>query len=308
MAHENQKMTFGQRVAIETLWALCRGFAMLPHFVRHKLFGNLLYFILCYVLRYRWGVMMGNLRRSFPDRSEEQLLGICRGAYRNLSEQIINMLSQSGVSDDELRRRMVFPDAEPAMRAVEGQNAVFMTAHYGPWESGSVVSLAFTGHTFVAVYHELKSAVFDELFKRIRQHTNVELVSMKRLMRHFIDNKEQRPMILGLISDQNPTIRPNFHWHKFLHQWTAFYNGAEVLAIKYGLPVYYFSPKRVREGYYEGYFSCIYDGKEQVDDNVIMERYVHALEQDIERHPEMWMWSHRRWKHTPPAEIREQKI
>ena len=301
-------MTLFQRTAVALLWAMCRGFALLPHFVRHRIFGNLIYLLLCYVLRYRLKVMMTNLRNSFPDKSDEELQTICRGAYRNLSEQIINMLSQSGVSDEELQRRMVFPNPEPAIKAVENQNAVFMTAHYGPWESGSVVSLAFKDHTFVAVYHELGSIVFDELFKRIRQHTNVKLVSMTRLMRHFIDNKDKRTMILGLISDQNPTIRPNFHWHKFLHQWTAFYNGAEILALKYGLPVYYFSPRRVREGYYEGHFTCIYDGKEPVEANEIMERYVRMLEEDINLHPEMWMWTHRRWKHTPPAEIREQKI
>ena len=308
MAHENQKLTFAQRAAVAVLWAFCRGFALLPHFVRHCLFGNLLYFVLCYVLRYRRRVIMTNLHNSFPEKSDEELLKICRGTYCNLVEQILNMLSQSGISDEELHRRMVFPAPDEALKAVEGQNAVFMTAHYGPWEAGSVVSLAFTEHTFVAVYHELKSVVFDELFKRIRQHTNVELVSMTRLMRHFIDNKSGRPMILGLISDQNPTIRPNFHWHKFLHQWTAFYNGAELLAMKYGLPVYYFSPRRVRTGYYEGYFTCIYDGKEKVEVNEITERYVRMLEQDILREPEMWMWTHRRWKHTPPEEIRKQKI
>lgn len=308
MAHENQKLTFAQRTAVAVLWALCRGFALLPHFVRHYIFGYPIYLLLCYIIRYRRKVMMTNLHNSFPEKSEKELCRICRGAYRNLTEQIVNMLSQSGVSDEELQQRMVFPSPEAAQAAVVGQSAVFMTAHYGPWESGSVVSLAFKEHTFVAVYHELESVVFDELFKRIRQHTNVELVSMKRLMRYFIDNRNGRPMILGLISDQNPTIRPNFHWHKFLHQWTAFYNGAEVLALKYGLPVYYFSPRRVRTGYYEGHFTCLYDGKEQVEDNVIIERYARILEEDIIQHPEMWMWTHRRWKHTPPAELRAQKI
>lgn len=308
MAQTNKSLTFAQRTALALLWGFCRGFALLPHFVRHYLFGYPLYLLLCYVLHYRRGVIMMNLRNSFPEKSEKELVEICRGTYRNLAEQIVNMLSQSGVSDEELRRRMVFPDPEEAMKAVVGENAVFMTAHYGPWESGSIVSLAFTEHTFVAVYHELNNVVFDELFKRIRQHTNVELVSMTRLMRHFIDNKDGRPMILGLISDQNPTIRPNFHWHKFLHQWTAFYNGAELLALKYGLPVYYFSPRRVRAGYYEGYFTCIYDGKEQVEVNEITERYVRLLEEDIVRAPEMWMWTHRRWKHTPPEELRAQKI
>lgn len=308
MAHGNQRLTYAQRAAVAVLWTFCRGFALLPHFVRHYLFGYPLYVLLCYVLRYRRRVIMTNLRNSFPDKSENDLLKICRGTYRNLVEQIINTLSKSGISNEELQRRMIVRAPEQVMNDTLGQNMILVTAHYGPWELGTVVSLSFTEHTCVGVYHELNNVVFDELFKRIRQHTNVELVSMTRLMRHFIDNKNGRPMILGLISDQNPTIRPNFHWHKFLHQWTAFYNGAELLAMKYGLPVYYFSPRRVKAGHYEAHLTCIYDGKEQVEVNEITERYVRILEQEIISEPEMWMWTHRRWKHTPPEELRKQKI
>ena len=78
--------------------------------------------------------------------------------------------------------------------------------------------------------------------------------------------------------------------------------------MKYGMPVYYFTPYRIRAGHYEGRMTCIYDGKEQVEPNEIMERYVRLVEQDIMREPEMWMWTHRRWKHLPPEEIRNQKI
>ncbi len=308
MGEKRRDFTITQRITLEILWILCRIVAILPHFVRHYLIGGLLYLLLAYVLRYRRKVIMSNLRNSFPDKSEKELCSICRSSYKNLTEQIINTISQSGVSDDVLRHRMTFANAEPAMKAVEGQNAVFMTAHYGPWELGSVVSLRFTDHTFVAVYHELSNKVVDELFKRIRQHTNVELVSMTRLMRHFIDNRNARPMILGLISDQNPTYRPNFHWYKFLHQWTAFYDGGEVLAMKYSLPVYYFSPRRVKAGHYEGTFTLIYDGKESIEPHTITERYARLLEEDINRSPEMWIWSHRRWKHTPPAELQAQKF
>ena len=290
MAQKKRDLTIMQRMALETLWILCRFVAILPHLVRHYIIGGLIYLFLTYILRYRRKVIMSNLRNSFPDKSEKELCGICRRSYKNLAEQIINTISLAGVSDEVLRRRMVFHNPEPAMEAVKGESAVFMTAHYGPWELGSVVSLQFTEHTFVAVYHELSSKVVDELFKRIRQHTNVELVSMTRLMRHFIDNRNGRPMILGLISDQNPTYRPNFHWYKFLHQWTAFYDGGEVLAMKYSLPVYYFSIRRIKAGYYEGRFTLIYDGKESVEPNEITRRYAERLQKMIRQQPELWMW------------------
>lgn len=251
---------------------------------------------------------MDNLRRSFPDKSEKELQKICRGTYKNLAEQIINTISQAGVSDKTLMHRMKVNDAEKIQKEIGDRSAIMLTAHFGPWEAGSTVSLVVPDQTFVAVYHKLTNPVIDELMKRIRQHTNVELVDMKHTMRHFIDNRNKRPMAMGLIADQNPVLRANMHWYKFLHQWTAFFEGGETLALKYHLPVYYFSPKRLSAGYYEGTFTLIYDGEEQVEPYTITERYVRLLENDINANPEMWMWSHRRWKHTPSAELQAQKI
>ena len=65
---------------------------MLPSFIRHGVFTNIVYFILCYIVRYRRKVMMGNLERSFPDKSHEELNTLCKRAYYNLAEQIINTI------------------------------------------------------------------------------------------------------------------------------------------------------------------------------------------------------------------------
>ena len=308
MANQTNNLTPMQRFWLEVLWIICRGFALLPHCIRHYIFGTICYLLLCHVLRYRRRVIMDNLRRSFPDKSEKELRKICRGTYRNLTEQIVNMISQSGVSDETLMHRMKVTNAEKVRKEIGNRSTIMLTAHFGPWEAGSTVSLVVPDQTFVAVYHKLTNTVVDELMKRIRTHTNVELVDMKRTMRHFVDNKDKRPMAMGLIADQNPVLRANMHWYKFLHQWTAFFEGGEVLALKYNLPVYYFSPRRISAGHYEGTFTLIYDGEEQVEPYTITERYVRLLENDINAHPEMWMWSHRRWKHTPPAELLSQKI
>ena len=308
MSNTTTQLTLWQRLSLEMLWILCRGFALLPHFVRHHIFGTLCTFILRDLIHYRRAVIMDNLRRSFPDKSEAELNRICRGTYANLSEQIINTISQSGVSEKTLLHRMVITNAEATRKAINGRSAILLTAHYGPWEAGSTVSLVFPEQTIVAVYHKITSPVMDELMKRIRMHKNVELVDMKRTMRHCIDNRNKRPMAMGLIADQNPVLRANMRWYRFLHQWTAFFEGGEALAMKYHLPVSYRSPRRISAGHYEASFSLIYDGESPIAPGEITERYVRLLENDINAHPEMWMWSHRRWKHTPPAELQAQKI
>lgn len=307
MAQEKTQLTILQKIALESLWIVCRGFAMLPDFIRHGIFTNLSYAILR-LLRYRRKVMMDNLHRSFPDKTEQELKKICDKAYYNLAEQITNTISQAGISQKEMLHRLQMPNAEEVRKLIDGRSAIFLLGHYGPWEAGLAVSIAIPELQLVGVYHALKNQVIDELLKRIRIKPNIELVEMKRVTRYFLDNRGNFPMALGLIADQNPTYRSNMPWYKFLHQWTAFFDGGEMLATKYKLPVYYFSPRRIKAGHYEGIFTLIHDGVEPIEQYTITERYVRMLEKDIIEHPEMWMWTHRRWKHTPPAELLKQKI
>ena len=102
---------------------------------------------------------------------------------------------------------------------------------------------------------------------------------------------------MGLIADQNPPRRPDSHWFRFLNQDTIFFDGGEKLALKCRLPVYFVRLERRRRGCYEMSFVPIYDGEEPVGPNEITERYVRLLEAEIRRCPELWIWSHKRWKH-----------
>ena len=102
---------------------------------------------------------------------------------------------------------------------------------------------------------------------------------------------------IGLIADQNPPLRPNSHWFRFLNQDTVFFDGIEKMALKFHMPVYFCRQRRLRRGFYELEFVKLYDGEERVEPNEITGRYVRQLEQDIMADPGMWLWSHRRWKH-----------
>ena len=69
--------------------------------------------------------------------------------------------------------------------------------------------------------------------------------------------------------------------------------------MKFHLPVYFCYTKRLRAGDYSIRFDEIYDGVEQVEPSEITRRYVERLEAMIKESPELWLWSHNRWKHTP---------
>ncbi|MBR7129748.1 MAG: lauroyl acyltransferase, partial [Tidjanibacter sp.] len=49
-------------------------------------------------------------------------------------------------------------------------------------------------------------------------------------------------------------------------------------------------------------FVQIYDGVEDIPETEVMDRYVAKLEEMIRRKPELWLWSHKRWKVKPPKD------
>ncbi|MDE5622441.1 MAG: lysophospholipid acyltransferase family protein, partial [Alistipes sp.] len=137
-----------------------------------------------------------------------------------------------------------------------------------------------------------------------RNYENSMTVSMRDCLRFYLRNREKgvggKNLVMGLIADQNPPWRPDSHWFRFLNQDTIFFDGGEKLALRCHLPVYFVKMERLQRGRYRMSFERIYDGEEEVAPNEITGRYVSRLEEMIRERPELWMWSHRRWKHKRP--------
>lgn len=302
MARDNNRYTLTrwQRLRVGILYGMCRFVAILPRWVRYYLLEELIYFVLRYVMRYRRGVIMTNLRNSFPTKNEKELKAIAKRYYNYLAEQFINTLSVTGASPKRMKQYLTFPDAEKYREAVKDTDVILMGGHYGSWEYFTAVALYDPDHVIMSIYHPLHSCVIDDLFKRMRCLENTVLVPRDESLRYFLKNRGgDKRLAMGLIADQNPFFHRDVHWFKFLNQDTIFAEGGEQLARKLSLPVWFGGMRRRRRGEYEMYMEQLYDGREPVEEHEITERYVRRMEQAIEECPELWLWSHRRWKYKP---------
>ena len=287
------------------VWGCCRLIGAMPHWLRYYVLQDTIYFIVYKCLRYRVGVVTENLRNSFPDRPMAEIKRIRRSFYHNLSEIFISTVSQAAMSDDDCRRRGRVKNLDEVLSDLRGRDALLSTAHFGCWEYDSFLALYTGEHYLAAVYHPLENKVIDAVYMRLRRRRNIRLIPMKEIIRYYIDHRlpagaPGQRIGIGLIADQNPPLRPNSHWFRFLNQDTVFFDGIEKMALKFHMPGYFCRQRRLRRGYYELEFLRLYDGVEQVAPNEVTERYVRQLESDIVADPGMWLWSHRRWKHRRP--------
>lgn len=300
-------LNFGQRIALELLWGFAWCFSVLPYWFKFYVVEPLLYFVLCHLTHYRSRVIEENLRKAFPEKSEEELKRIKRGFYHNLAEVFIGTFNMVHLPDAKIRRYFRMRNFEPMKREMPDEHIIVLFAHHGLWELGAFWTMDDPTHESLGIYHQLRSKVVDIFYQRLRTTAYSTPVQKKESMRFLLLHRKEgvkgRRMAMGLIADQHPNIPVNedTHWFRFLNQDSVFFDGGEQLALRYKMPVYFAPMYRVGRGRYEMEFEMIYDGKEEVEKHELTERYVRRLEQMIQERPELWMWSHRRWKHKRNA-------
>ncbi len=295
------KLNFAERVALESVWILCRLVSITPRWFRYYIFADVIYFFVYRCCRYRVKVVDKNLRNSFPDKSTEELSKIRSGFYHYLAEVMVSTISLAGRDP----RKTILSNTDGAIKDLraktQGKSWVALTAHFGLWEY-LIFWAQFADQSLIAVYHPLENKIFDELFRRLRNHQNVVTVPLKDTIRYCLehsDGVDGRNYVLGLIADQNPPRRPNSEWFKFMNQDTIFFDGGEKIALKLKLPVYFVYQSRIKRGVYQFEYKLIHDGEQPVEPYDITRRYVEMLEHEINQNPHLWLWSHRRWKHNP---------
>ncbi|MCS7035545.1 MAG: lysophospholipid acyltransferase family protein [Saprospiraceae bacterium] len=272
-------------------------FRWVPFWLLYRL-SDLLAFVLHRVVGYRRRVVWENLQRAFPDKTLDQLAPIVRGAYRNLTDIMLETLKSYTLPVAEIQRRSRPVNPEVVNRHLDaGKSVILCGGHYANWEyTGVSMPPLFHGAT-ITVYKPISNPYTNTFVNQSRGRVGMIMVSMDETFAAMRQRKAQNaPAVFILLADQSPSNRKGAHWVRFLNQDTASLPGVDVLARRMHFPVVFFYVKRIRRGFYEVHFSDLNDAPEQAQEGEITQAFAHALENIIRQKPTDWLWSHRRWK------------
>lgn len=291
------------KIQYHLLMGSCKVIGLLPDCILYHTLSPLIYFVLYRIVRYRLSVVRTNLSHSFPEKTTEELRHIERRFYRHLAEVFVDTIKLATISRKEILERMVYRDVDKMEEAMQGQSWISAMSHYGSWEL-TTNYVCHTDHRILAVYRPLHSPAFDLFYQRVRARFGTHPVPMNNILQETLKSKRPgaRPVIVALIADQTPPWHEIKHWYRFLGQDTPFFSGMEKMALRLQMPIHFMHIRKVAPRHYEAEFLPIYDGVEPVAEHEITERYIARLETMIRESPELWMWSHRRWKHKKPAD------
>lgn len=312
-SHEEQKLSGINRFFVWCLYGLFWLIGLLPFWFLYHVLGNVIYFLIYRVARYRTGVVRSNLRSSFPEKTDRELKSIERKYYVHLAELFVDTIDLTSMSHKRMLQRMKFENEQEYRNETYGKRCIAALGHYGSWEMFGIYAINdLPGMQLVGIYRPLHNRVMDEFYKKMRRRTGMKTVSMKIVLKFIVRNirEDGMPFVLGMIADQTPRSFGFHNWIDFLNHPTGFYRGVDQLAVRFGMPVYFVHISKLSKSHYSGRLENIYDGTEKVGEDVITTRYAAKLEAMIRERPELWMWSHKRWKHTPESvelERNEQK-
>jgi len=263
------------------------------------LLADVLYLLIYRVFGYRREVVTTNLKRSFPDKSDDEIDTIRREFYRYFCDLILETIKTLSISPAALNRHFSCGDMSVFERYHrEKKSVIIVMGHLGSWELGGAYFSQLPLHQLYVIYHPLANKYFDGLFYRMRTRSGTKLYAMKATFRGMIKNRKDLTAT-AFIADQTPSPK-NAHWMTFLNQDTAVFKGTETIATKLDYPVIYLSVIREKRGQYVLNGELLVEHPGALSENEVTELHTKRLEQDIINHPEIWLWSHRRWKHNRP--------
>ncbi|MBM3437530.1 MAG: hypothetical protein FJX91_00185 [Bacteroidetes bacterium] len=277
-------------------WPFLKLLSILPFSVLYVISDGLS-FILYRLIGYRVKVVRENLKNSFPERSNDELLTIERDFYKHLGDLFVETIKGMSISASEMKNRMANLDQHHYDQLHnQNESAIIVMSHCGNWEWICLMSQIVCQQRVQCIYKTLSNRGFDRWMFNIRSKFGANPIPMEQTLR-VLDANKSVVTVNAFIGDQNPSSGKGAYWTNFLNQDTPFMIGPEKIAKKFGMPIYYLSSSKVSRGFYQAKTELLCSDPAAMPDGEITRLIAQHTEKEIQNQPHIWLWSHRRWKH-----------
>ncbi|MDO5036581.1 MAG: lysophospholipid acyltransferase family protein [Porphyromonas sp.] len=296
MSQFSRKDRFWGEIIYGIMWL----FGQLPAWW-HYFWSFLLSYVLQYLVGYRREVVRDQLALSLPEKSEEERCEIERGVYRHLCDIAVEYIMLAGFSRRAMLRHLESDNIRDLLGELheKGHKNVFLVlGHYGNWEwlSGFQAMLPMTQ---LYVLYQRQHGIANFLLYKLRSKFGTQLLEKRESVRDILRLKDdQDPKTVIFVADQSPGLNSIHLFVDFMKRETAMYTGMESLARKLRCPVVYADIWRPKRGHYRLEGEMMTEDASQLPEWQLSADFMRRLEKTIMRQPELWLWSHRRWKHS----------
>jgi KDO2-lipid IV(A) lauroyltransferase len=246
-----------------------------------------------------------NLATAFPARPAAERRAIARAAFTHFGRLTFELLKFATLSREQMLARMEFDGEERSRLAyAQGKGVLFVTGHFGFWELQAMVH-ALRAQPVTILARALDNPHLDRLLEQIRQRTGNTVVYRRETIRRVMRTLQAGQGVAVLI-DQHIMSRDAIYVD-FFERPAATTSAVAALALRTGAPVVPVFALPLGGGRYRMIYEHPVEPPGADSPDAVREftqRCTDVLEMYVRRHPELWLWMHRRWRDEERANER----
>lgn len=238
-----------------------------------------------------------NVAAAFPVRSAAEQGVIVRGAFAHFGRLLFELLKFSTLTPGAMLARVEFEGEERVRQAyAQGKGVLFVTGHFGFWELQAMVH-ALRLRPMAVVARALDNRALNDLLERIRTRTGNTVIYRQGTIRRVLRLLHAGEGV-GILIDQHIQSRDAIYVD-FFDRPAATTSVVAALALRTGAPVVPLFALPLGGGRYRMIYEHPVQPPSENAANAVHEftqRCTDVLEMYVRRHPELWLWMHRRWR------------
>ena len=238
-----------------------------------------------------------NVRAAFPMRTDDECRKIVRGAFANLGHHVFALLRFDTMSVEQMMDLVEFEGEERVEQALAaGRGVMFYSGHFGFWELQIMVHAA-RFEPVIMVARTLSNPLLEAMVERVRSRVGTRVIPRQGAV---------RGLLRGLLGHRSVGMMIDQHMHdrsavtvEFFNRPAATTSSIAALALRTRVPVIPVFALPLPGGRYRMIYETPVDPPDPESPEavqVLTQRCTDVLEMYVRRHPELWLWMHRRWR------------
>jgi KDO2-lipid IV(A) lauroyltransferase len=242
-------------------------------------------------------IALENVAAAFPGRPASERRAIVRGAFSHFGRLLLAVLEFGTLSPEQMLARVEFEGEERVRIAhARGKGVLFVTGHFGFWELQAMVH-ALRLPSMAVLARALDNRRLNDLLERIRTRTGNTVIYRQGTLRRVLRTLHSGHGV-GVLIDQHMITRDAVAVD-FFDRPAATTSAVAALALRTGAPVVPLFALPLPGGRYRMIYEHPVEPPQAGDEDALRDftqRCTDVLEMYVRRHPDLWLWMHRRWR------------
>jgi Kdo2-lipid IVA lauroyltransferase/acyltransferase len=243
-----------------------------------------------------------NLALAFPNRPASERRALARNMFAHFGALLFELLKFGTLSRRQMLAAIEGEGEERVRQALaQGRGVLFFTGHFGYWEIHAM-AFALRIEPTSLLARPLDNPLLDAMLEEIRTSTGNRVIQRRGAVRRILKD---------LAAGRGVAILIDQHLHEsdavyvgFFQRAAATTSALAALALRTGAPVIPVFALPLPRGRYRLIYERpveppLADAPDAVRE--FTQRCTDVLEMYVRRHPDLWLWMHRRWRDQEPG-------